>query len=168
MFGRLGLRWQQKRYWLDGFLRFAAEQDRLSADDLDDVLVRKAKEYEIIKIVVPTVFTILLLIGLAANSLVVYVTIATNRAAKHPIHSIFVLNLAVADVLFLIVSGPGLVEPLTDDDGAGGCAGRNICHLCVVELAPDAGLHGSAMPGLPRWSDRAGTGWQPHRTGHRA
>ncbi|MEL6824328.1 MAG: TonB-dependent receptor, partial [Calditrichota bacterium] len=36
MFGRLGLRWQQQRYWLDGFLRFAAEQDRLSADDLDD------------------------------------------------------------------------------------------------------------------------------------
>lgn len=36
MFGRLGLRWQQKCYWLDGFLRFAAEQDRLSADDLDD------------------------------------------------------------------------------------------------------------------------------------
>ncbi|MGH1363340.1 MAG: TonB-dependent receptor [Calditrichia bacterium] len=36
MFGRLGLRWQQERYWLDGFTRFAAKQDRLSADDLDD------------------------------------------------------------------------------------------------------------------------------------
>ena len=36
IFGLAGVRWSRGRFFLDGYSRFAARQDRLSADDLDD------------------------------------------------------------------------------------------------------------------------------------
>lgn len=63
-------------------------------------------DFRIISEVATAIFAVLLVLGLAANFLVVYVTVVTNRAAKHPIHSIFVLNLAISDVIFLVISGP--------------------------------------------------------------
>lgn len=63
-------------------------------------------ESKMIGQIVTAVFAILLVLGLVANFLVVYVTIVTKRAAKHPIHSIFVLNLAISDVIFLVISAP--------------------------------------------------------------
>lgn len=57
-------------------------------------------------VVIPVIIAIILVFGLIGNALVVYVTIITKRTAKHPIHSLFVLNLAAADVLFLLVCAP--------------------------------------------------------------
>jgi outer membrane receptor protein involved in Fe transport len=36
LFGLVGLKWQKPIYYIDMFIRFAREQNRLSADDLDD------------------------------------------------------------------------------------------------------------------------------------
>ena len=39
LFGLAGIRWQQDRFQAEVFARFAAKQDRLSADDLDDTRI---------------------------------------------------------------------------------------------------------------------------------
>ncbi|XP_078483758.1 galanin receptor type 1-like [Ciona intestinalis] len=58
------------------------------------------------QIVIPIVIGVVLFIGLVGNSLVIYVTVTTQRAIKHPVHSMLVLNLAAADLTYLIASAP--------------------------------------------------------------
>jgi len=52
------------------------------------------------------VIGLLLTIGLLGNVLVVYVSMTTKRIVKHPVHSLLVLNLAVADLIYLMASAP--------------------------------------------------------------
>jgi len=56
------------------------------------------------EVTTPIIFGILLLLGLFANVFVAYVTITTKRIIKHPLHSLLVLNLAAADLLYLFSS----------------------------------------------------------------
>ncbi|CAK8694875.1 unnamed protein product [Clavelina lepadiformis] len=58
------------------------------------------------KVVVPVVISILLLLGLVGNFLVIFVTFKTERVIKHPVHSMLVMNLAVADLVYLLSSAP--------------------------------------------------------------
>ena len=57
-------------------------------------------------VAVPTTIGVLLLVGFIGNLIVIYVTITTKRVAKHPLHSLLVLNLAVADLVYLFSSAP--------------------------------------------------------------
>nr|XP_039248588.1 galanin receptor type 1-like [Styela clava] len=81
-------------------------EDDMFVEPSEEYLEELAKISRVANIVIPVVIIILLVLGIITNVLVVYVTVVTNRTAKHPIHSIFVLNLAVSDVMFLLVSGP--------------------------------------------------------------
>ena len=62
--------------------------------------------HEVTKYVVPIVISLLLAVGLFGNILVVYVSVTTQRVVKHPVHSLLVLNLAVADLIYLLASAP--------------------------------------------------------------
>ena len=58
----------------------------------------------VLEVATPIVFGILLFLGFLANIFVAYVTITTKRLSMHPLHSLLVLNLAAADVLYLFSS----------------------------------------------------------------
>ena len=62
----------------------------------------------------PLVFSLLFVIGTLGNILVAYVTLtpSTNRFTTRPIHSMLVLNLAAADLVYLVSSLPYQVSEL--------------------------------------------------------
>ena len=60
----------------------------------------------IMSVTIPIVITSLLVVGVLGNSLVIWVTFTTERVIKHRVYSILVVNLAVADLIYLLASGP--------------------------------------------------------------
>ena len=76
----------------------------LFVDDFIDNFKGYMTATSVVEVVTPIVFGTLLFLGLFANAFVAYVTITTKRISKHPLHSLLVLNLAAADLLYLFSS----------------------------------------------------------------